>query len=77
MFDYIEKGRKTNQYKRITIPFLGQQEEIVKQQMKNAYAGIMNHEFDKGCGKEDCNWCNFAKRYELIRPADDVEIDDL
>ncbi len=77
MFDYIEKGRKTNQYKRIIIPFIGQQEEIVKQQMKNAYAGIMNHEFDKGCGKEECNWCNFAKRYELIRPADDIEIDDL
>jgi biotin synthase-like enzyme len=40
----------------------------------------MNHKFDKGCGKEDCHWCNFAKRYELIRPEKDEavsEIDDI
>ncbi|OSZ82249.1 hypothetical protein CAP35_02980 [Chitinophagaceae bacterium IBVUCB1] len=77
LFDYVEKGRKTNEYKRITIPFVGQHEDIVRLQMKNAYAGIMNHEFDKGCGKEECNWCNFAKRYELIRPEEEVEIDDV
>lgn len=77
MFDYVEKGRKSNEYKRITIPFIGQQEEIVRQQMKQAYTSIMNHEFDKGCGKEDCNWCNFAKRYQLIRPEEEVEIDDV
>jgi len=77
MFDYVEKGRKSNEYKRITIPFIGQQEEVVRQQMKQAYTSIINHEFDKGCGKEDCNWCNFAKRYQLIRPEEEVEIDDV
>jgi DNA helicase-2/ATP-dependent DNA helicase PcrA len=37
----------------------------------------MNHEFREGCGKEDCHWCNFARKYELVRPAEFVEIDDV
>jgi DNA helicase-2/ATP-dependent DNA helicase PcrA len=26
-----------------------------------SYEKIMNHEFTHGCGKEDCNWCNFVR----------------
>jgi len=50
----------------------------VRQQIKDTYSRIMNHEFDRGCGEEDCHWCNFARRYELIRPAREevVEMDD-
>jgi DNA helicase-2/ATP-dependent DNA helicase PcrA len=77
MFDYIQKGTKTGAFKRIEIPFFESDELTVRQQLKNTYTGIMNHEFDKGCGKEDCTWCNFARRYELIRATDEVEIDDL
>ncbi|MBS1779058.1 MAG: ATP-dependent helicase [Bacteroidetes bacterium] len=77
MFDFIERGKKTNQFKRYTIPFFEADEQIVRKQLRDSYAGIMNHEFDKGCGREDCNWCNFAKRYELIRDTQEVEIDDL
>ncbi|MEZ5017688.1 MAG: ATP-dependent DNA helicase [Flavipsychrobacter sp.] len=70
MFDYVEKGSKTNQYKRIKVPVFAQDEEIVLKQMKDSYTSIMNHDFDKGCGKEDCYWCNFTRKYELNRPAD-------
>lgn len=79
MFDYIEKGRKTGQFRQIHIPMFTQDEEIVRRQLKDTYARIMNHEFDKGCGKEDCHWCNFARKYELVRPAmgEVVEIDDI
>jgi DNA helicase-2/ATP-dependent DNA helicase PcrA len=77
LFDYIQRGNKSNEFRRIEIPFFEQEELIVRQQLKSSYASIMNHEFDKGCGKEDCNWCNFAKRYELIRPMQEVEIDDV
>ncbi len=72
MFDYVEKGRKTNEYKRIQVPVFVQDEEIVIKQMKDTYASIMNHDFDKGCGKDDCYWCNFTKRYEVARPADAI-----
>jgi DNA helicase-2/ATP-dependent DNA helicase PcrA len=27
------------------------------------YAKIKNHEFSKGCGKKECEWCNFSKFY--------------
>ncbi|MBS1772590.1 MAG: ATP-dependent helicase [Bacteroidetes bacterium] len=77
MFDYIERGKKTNEFKRVYVPMFAQDEETVRKQLKSSYAAIMNHEFNKGCGKEDCNWCNFAKRYELIRPTEEVEIDDV
>jgi DNA helicase-2/ATP-dependent DNA helicase PcrA len=77
LFDYIQRGNKSNEFRRIEIPFFEQEELVVRQQLKSSYASIMNHEFDKGCGKEDCNWCNFAKRYELIRPMQEVEIDDV
>ncbi len=79
MFDYIQKGNKSNEYKRVFVPVYAQDEEIVRRQLKDAYSRIMNHEFDTGCGKEDCHWCNFARQYELIRPSKDevVEIDDL
>ena len=78
MFDFIQKS-KTGEYRKIVVPVFAQDEEIVRHQVKDAYSRIMNHEFDRGCGKETCHWCNFAKRYELIRPAkeEEVEIDDL
>ncbi len=76
MFDYIQKS-KTGEYKQIVVPVFANDEEIVRGQIKDTYGRIMNHEFDKGCGKETCHWCNFAKRYELIRPGKDdvVEIE--
>ena len=78
MFDYIQKGGKSNEFKRVYIPMYEQDEQIVRHQLKDSYSRIMNHELNVGCGKEDCHWCNFARRYELVRPPEDelVEIDD-
>ena len=77
MFDFVQKN-KSGEYKQVIVPMFPQDEEIVRSQIKHSYARIMNHEFDKGCGKETCHWCNFARRYELIRRDDsDIEIDDV
>ncbi len=78
MFDFIQKG-KNGQYKQVHIPMFAQDEEFVRAQIKDVYSRIMNHEFDRGCGEESCHWCNFARRYELIRPTSDIiaEIDDI
>jgi DNA helicase-2/ATP-dependent DNA helicase PcrA len=78
MFDYIQKNGKTGEFKRYYVPMFAQDEETVRQQLKDTYSRIMNHEFDTGCGRKDCYWCNFARKYELVRPAHDemVEIDD-
>ncbi len=78
-FDYIQKSTNSGQYKQITIPVFPEDEQLVRHQLKDTYARIMNHEFDKGCGDENCRWCNFAKRYKLVRPVEDelIEIDDV
>ncbi len=78
MFDYIQKNSKTGEFKRYYVPIFAQDEETVRQQLKDSYARIMNHEFDTGCGRKDCYWCNFARKYQLVRTDHDeaVEIDD-
>jgi DNA helicase-2/ATP-dependent DNA helicase PcrA len=74
-FEYIQKN-KSGEHKAFVVPVYAQDEQLVRGQLKDAYSRIMNHEFDRGCGEEKCHWCNFAKRYELVRPADEVELDD-
>ena len=41
--------------------------EIVKIQIKHVYQKIMNLEFTQGCGKEDCDWCNFVRENYILR----------
>ncbi len=79
MFDYVEPGRSSGEYKQVWVPVYEGDEAIVRAQLRDAYSRIMNGEFSQGCGKPDCHWCNFARKYELVRPAEEVfvEIDDL
>jgi DNA helicase-2/ATP-dependent DNA helicase PcrA len=79
MFDYVEPGRKSGEYKQVWVPVYESDEQIVRTQLRDAYSRIMNHEFSEGCGKPDCHWCSFARKYELVRPTEEVfvEIDDL
>lgn len=79
MFDFVEPGRKTGEYKQIYVPVYEADEAVVRAQLRDAYSRIMNHEFHTGCGKEDCHWCQFARSYDLVRPGAEtfVEIDDV
>ncbi len=67
LFDYIEKN-DSGEYVRHIVPITDADVTTVKQQIKSVYEKIMNHEFDKGCEKEDCSWCNFVKTHQLIKP---------
>ena len=71
VFDFIQPS-KTGDFKRVQVPVFHTDEAIVLAQLTDTYHRIMAHEFDQGCGKDTCHWCNFAKRYELIT----VESDD-
>jgi DNA helicase-2/ATP-dependent DNA helicase PcrA len=77
-FDYIQQNSE-GAFKRFTVPVFKQDEAIVMQQLKDSYGKIMNHEFDKGCGEEDCRWCNFARKYDLVNRTDKyiIELDDV
>lgn len=74
-FEYVQKT-KDGTYKTPVVPIFAADEQTVLSQLKDAYTRIMNHEYDRGCGDEKCHWCNFAKRYELIMPTDEVDLDD-
>jgi len=69
LFDYIEKDERKNEYVRYVVPISPDDVALVTAQIRDTYHRIMNHEFDKGCGKEDCVWCNFVKSHELVKPV--------
>ncbi len=62
-FDFIEPVK--DEYKKEKINISEDDIEIVMNQIVSTWQKIQNHEFDKGCGKEDCHWCNFVKDNQL------------
>lgn len=62
--DFLLKDeKKTKDFVKVKIPFSKDEISIVKNQIKDTYTKIMNHEFTQGCGEEDCVWCNFVKSH--------------
>ncbi len=59
--DFVEPDNKEHRKSKIMIN--SDEYLFVKKQIKTTYEQIMNLEFDKGCEKEDCVWCNFNKHY--------------
>ncbi|MBO9617813.1 MAG: ATP-dependent helicase [Niabella sp.] len=73
-FDFIEPDEK-KQFVREKMVLLPEHAEIVKQQIASTWQHIQNREFYKGCGKEDCHWCNFVKDNQLYSNLEDLEED--
>jgi DNA helicase-2/ATP-dependent DNA helicase PcrA len=60
VFDFVEPinpGEYHKEYVHIT----PDDEQTVTEQLSTVYRKIMNHEFDTGCGKKDCDWCHFVR----------------
>lgn len=62
-FDFIEPVKE--EYKTEKVLITREDITIVLQQITDTWQKIQNHEFSKGCGKEDCQWCNFVKENEM------------
>ena len=60
-FDFIEPDRKTNEYYKQKIIINPEDLNVVRAQIKEAYRGIQNLEFKRGCNDSNCQWCNFVK----------------
>lgn len=60
-FDFVEPDKKTKEYIKQRVTILPTDIEAIKGQVKYAYTNIKNHNFSKGCGNDDCEWCNFIK----------------
>ena len=58
--DFLERNDKKEFVKH---RFIIMQDEVdtVAAQIKDVYAKIKNLEFNTGCGKADCEWCNFVR----------------
>ncbi len=64
MIDYIEQYR--NEFKQARFsPIYKSDVAIIKEQIQTVYKKIMAHEFNEGCGKPRCHWCNFVKHHEI------------
>jgi DNA helicase-2/ATP-dependent DNA helicase PcrA len=59
VFDFVEPV--SDEYKTEKVVVTPQDVTTVKQQIKTVWDKIQNREFKTGCGKPDCEWCNFVK----------------
>jgi DNA helicase-2/ATP-dependent DNA helicase PcrA len=71
-FDFIEPDKKKH-YKKQKIAITPADITTVSEQIKSTWEKIQNREFYVGCGKEDCNWCNFVKSNKLAVALHEVE----
>ncbi len=74
-FDLVEKTDK-GAYEPKTVPIFDEDVEAVQTQIYDAWTRIQNHEFDRGCGEPDCYWCDFARRYEIVRAPEEASVMD-
>jgi len=72
-FDFIEPDEK-KVYRKEKLVISPADITTVKKQIKTTWQQIQNKEFYKGCGKEDCRWCNFVKTNELAVGFEDDEV---
>ena len=64
VFDFIEPD-KDKQWHKHRLQITMEDELLVKQQIRYVWEKIRDHDFYTGCGKPDCNWCNFTKNNKL------------
>lgn len=75
-FDFVEPDQKSGKFQSQSIAMSDEELSIVKQQIKDTYAGIMRLDFEPGCGEKDCYWCNFVRNNfkSLDLPVQETEI---
>jgi DNA helicase-2/ATP-dependent DNA helicase PcrA len=73
--DFVQKNSK-KEFSKYKIYVLPEDVKIVKEQIKSTYQKIMNFEFREGCGKEECQWCNFVKYNYKTDKLDLVQIEE-
>jgi len=63
-FDFIEPNAK-KEIKSQKVEITKEDTDLVREQIVSVWEKIQKREFYKGCGKEDCHWCNFVKTNKL------------
>jgi DNA helicase-2/ATP-dependent DNA helicase PcrA len=63
-FDFIEPNSK-NEFDILKLDISFEEIETVKIQISETWQKIQQHDFYTGCGKPECEWCNFVKNNKL------------
>lgn len=71
-FDFIEPDKK-KKYRKEKVEITPADITTVTQQITTTWQKIQAHDFYKGCGKEDCHWCNFVKTNNLAVNLKELE----
>jgi len=74
-FDFVEPD-KTKGFQKRKIFIEPADITTVKQQITEVWNRIQARDFYTGCGKEDCNWCNFVKENKLAIALHDIVEED-
>lgn len=81
-FDFVEPDKKTGEYSKQKLWINPSDISIVTNQIAETYANIKAKKFEPGCGKSECDWCNFVKGYYggdnklNLKPMSSDELDD-
>ena len=63
--DFLEPNRRTGEFTRDIIEVSSEDINKVTEQISWCYDQLLRHNFDSGCGEEDCRWCNFIEDNKL------------
>lgn len=75
--DFVQPDAR-GAYPSALLSFTSADIEAVEWKIQEVYAAIQRREFAPGCGKNDCEWCKFARQYrfDTAPPAVETEEDE-
>ncbi|HWD88836.1 MAG TPA: ATP-dependent DNA helicase [Mucilaginibacter sp.] len=72
VFDFVEPVNP-GEYHKEHVAITNEDIAVVTDQIKTVYQKIMAHDFNTGCGKDDCEWCHFV-RSNFTQPGNILEL---
>ena len=72
-FDFVEPNQK-EEFDLHRVEITAEDVAAVKGQITHAWEQIQQHNFYTGCGKPECEWCNFVKTNNLAQTL--LEVDE-
>jgi DNA helicase-2/ATP-dependent DNA helicase PcrA len=80
-FDFVEPEKSTGKFIKEKLHITQHDVTLVGNQIKESYQAIKNKQFEQGCGKPECRWCQFTAYYYkgtdmLMLPDHAVESED-
>ncbi len=61
IMDFVEPDKKTGAFTQKSYVVSPEHIKKVGEQITSTWADIQAHKFEKGCGEDDCQWCDFVQ----------------